>query len=90
MQKVTKDLFLKLKAIRPVVHSICSYYGIDWKQDRLVNKFWLEYPNKHIEFHTEKELQEYLKQLITETNSDLGFRLPETFKKLMKHDTPSD
>jgi hypothetical protein len=82
MQKLTKEIFLKLKAVRPIVHSVSSYYGIDWKKDRLVDKFWLEYPNKHIEFHTEKELQDYMKALVESTESDLGFRLPHTTKKL--------
>ena len=90
MQKVTKDLFLKFKALHPVVHSISYYYGIYPLTDRLVEHWYLEYPNKHIKFDSEKELQEMLRTTIKESENDLGFRLPETFKKVMPHDTSSD
>jgi hypothetical protein len=82
MQKVTKDLFLKLKALRPSVHAVSSYYGIHWKDDRSIEQYYLEIPNKHITFNTEKELQDHLKTLIASTASDLGFRFPETTSKL--------
>lgn len=80
MQKVTRDLFLKLKAIRPIIVGVSSFYGIDWK-DKLVEKYWLELPNKHIEFATEKELQDEIKRLIKSTESDLGLRYPQTVAK---------
>lgn len=82
MQKQTKDLFLRLKAIRPIIHSISYYYGIDWKSDLLIEQWDLEYPNKHFSFASEKELCEEMRRLINSTESDLGFRLPETVKKL--------
>lgn len=90
MQKVTKDLFLKLKAIRPIIHSISYYYGIHWKTERLLEIWYLEYPNKHIEFKSEKELQDGIRVLIANTENDLGFRLPETFKKIKNNDTSSN
>ncbi|MCK9429709.1 MAG: hypothetical protein M0R17_06860 [Candidatus Omnitrophica bacterium] len=82
MQKATKDLFIKLKALRPILHSISEYYGTDWKTDRLVHLFYLEYPNKHFTFNSEKELCDEIRRLIHSTESDLGFRFPETTKKL--------
>lgn len=82
MQKATRDLFLKLKALRPSISGVSSYYGIHWKDDRLIEKYWLEMNNQHIEFATEKELQNRIKELISSTESDLGFRFPETTKKL--------
>jgi len=81
MQKVTKDLFLRLKAVRPIIHSISYYYGIHWASDRLVEIWYLEYPTKHIEFKSEKELQDAIRVMIKSTESDLGFRFPETTKK---------
>ena len=76
MQKVTKDLFLKLKAIRPIIHSISYYYGIHWKTERLLEIWYLEYPNKHIEFKSEKELQNGIRE--------------EIFKKIKNNDTSSN
>lgn len=82
MQKTTRDLFLKLKALRPSVNSIEYYYGIDWKDDRLLEKWYLQRDTKHHTFNTEKELCDEMKKLINGTESDLGFRYPETVKKL--------
>lgn len=82
MQKATKDLFLKLKALRPSVNSIEYYYGIDWKADRLIEKWYLQRDNKHITFNTEKDIVDEMRKLINSTESDLGFRFPETTKKL--------
>ncbi len=89
MQKITKDLFLKFKALHPSVHSISYYYGIYPLTEKLVELWYLEYSTKHVSFNSEKELQEALKQSIATSEGDLGFRLPETFKKVIKHDTPS-
>jgi hypothetical protein len=82
MQKTTKDLFLKLKALRPSVNSIEYYYGIDWKADKLIERWYLQRDNKHYTFNTEKDLCDEMKRLISSTESDLGFRFPETTKKL--------
>lgn len=82
MQKKTKDLFIRLKALRPSIYSISEHYGTDWKTDRIVNIFYLEYHNKHFSFKTEIELCDEIKRLIRSTESDLGFRFPETTKKL--------
>jgi hypothetical protein len=82
MQKNTKELFITLKALRPIVHGISNYYGIDWKDNRLVEYWYLEYPNQHFKFASEKELCNELRRLIASTQSDLGFRLPHTVKKL--------
>lgn len=87
MQKATKDLFLKLKALRPSVNSIEYYYGIDWKpKDRLIEKWYLQRDNKHFTFNTEKELCDEMKRLISSTESDLGFRFPATTKALKLDD----
>jgi len=83
MQKTTKDLFDKLKAIRPSVHSISYYYGIEPLTDKLVEIWYLEYLNKHIKFNSEKDLQNAIKVLINITESDLGFRFPHTNSKVM-------
>lgn len=83
MQKTTKDLFLRLKALRPSVNSIEEYYGINWKSnDGLIERFYIQHDNKHVPFNTEKELQDELKRLISSTESDLGFRFPHTKTKL--------
>lgn len=82
MQKATKDLFLRLKSLRPVIHSISYYYGIDWHSDRLIERWDLEYPNKHFSFSTEKLLCDEMRRLISSTESDLGFSYPHTVKKL--------
>jgi hypothetical protein len=82
MQKGTKDLFLKLKAVRPIINSISYYYGIDWKADRLIERWYLEYTNKSFPFDTEKDLKDEMQRLIDSTESDLGLRLPHTVKKL--------
>jgi len=88
MQKATKDLFLKLKALRPSVNSIEYYYGIDWKADRLIEKWYLQRDNKHDTFNSEKEICDEMKRLIGGTESDLGFRFPITTHKL-KLDEPN-
>ena len=86
MQKKTKDLFLKLKAIRPSIHSISYYYGIYPMTDKLVEYWYLEYPNKHIRCNSEKELQDLIIKLTNETSSDLGFRFPETYSKIITNE----
>ena len=78
MQKHTKDLFLKLKALRPSVNSIEHYYGIDWKSDRLVEYWYIQYNSKHFTFNSEKDLCTKIKELIVSTQSDLGFKYPLT------------
>lgn len=82
MQKGTKDLFLRLKSVRPIIHSISYYYGIDWKSDLLIERWDLEYPNKHFSFSNEKDLCAEMRRLISSTESDLGFRFPATTHKL--------
>lgn len=82
MQKRTKDLFLKLKALRPSVNSIEYYYGIDWKADRLIEKWYLQRDNKHHTFNTEEDICTEMRRLIGGAESDLGFRFPETVTKL--------
>lgn len=82
MQKKTKELFSRLKELRPIIHSISYYYGIDWKSDKLVERYYLEWPNQHFSFNTEKELQDELIRLTNSTESDLGFRYPYTTVKL--------
>ena len=82
MLKTTKTLFDRLKELRPILHSISYYYGTDWKSNVITEIWYLEYPNKHLEFTSEKELQNEMKRMIISTQSDLGFRFPETTKKL--------
>lgn len=82
MQKQTKELFITLKALRPIVHGISNYYGIEWKSDKIIERWDLEYPTQHFTFNSEKELCNKLRELIASTQSDLGFRLPHTVKKL--------
>jgi hypothetical protein len=82
MQKTTKDLFLKLKGLRPIVHGVSNDYDTDWKTGQVIELWFLHMPNKYIPYKTEKELQDAIKVLIDSTETDLGFRLPETFKKI--------
>lgn len=82
MQKATKELFITLKALRPIVHSISNYYGINYDAEGIVEFWYLEYPNQHFRFNSERELCDKLRELINSTQSDLGFRLPHTVKKL--------
>lgn len=82
MQKVTKDLFIKLKELRPTVDSISNDYGTDWKAGMIVERFYLHIPNKYIPFNTEKELQDEIRNLIASTETELGFRFPRTAKEL--------
>ena len=82
MQKKTKELFITLKALRPTIHGISNYYGIDWHSDKIIDYWYLEYPNEHLKFNSEKELCVKLEELIASTQSDLGFRFPHTVKKL--------
>lgn len=82
MNKTTRELFIKLKALRPSVNSIEYYFGIDWKADRLIERWYLQRDSKHNTFNTEKEICDEMKRLIAGTESDLGFRFPETTKKL--------
>ena len=92
MQKVTKDLFIRLKELRPIIHSMSYYYGMDWKGDKdSVVEYWsLEYPNKHFDFSTEEELRTEIKRLIVSTEDDLGFRFPHTKNKLkLNNNEPS-
>lgn len=82
MQKRTKELFITLKALRPILHSISNYYGINWDTEGIVEYWYLEYPNEHFKFTSEKDLCAKLEELISSTQSDLGFRFPHTVKKL--------
>lgn len=82
MQKGTKDLFLKLKALRPSINSIEYYYGIDWKKDIHIEYWSIQHDNKHTMYNTEKELCDEMRRLIVSTESDLGFRFPHTTHKL--------
>jgi hypothetical protein len=81
MNKITKDLFLKLKALRPHIHGITHIYGTNWKNDEIEDIWFLDMPQP-IKFSNEKDLQDKLKELIKSTESDLGFRFPHTSKKL--------
>lgn len=83
MLKATKDLFNKLQQLRPSIHSISYYYGIAPLTDKLVEYWYLEYPNTHTRYLSEKELQDGMKGLIASTESDLGFRFPHTNSKVM-------
>ena len=82
MQKVTKDLLLKLKALHPGVHGVSYDFDTDWKTGSLVERWYLHIPNKYISFNTEKELQSEIKRLINSTERDLGFMYPSTVNKL--------
>ena len=53
MQKKTKELFITLKALRPTIHGISNYYGIDWHSDKIIDYWYLEYPNEHLKFNSE-------------------------------------
>lgn len=80
MNKTTKDLFNRLKELRPHVDGITNDYTTDWKTDKVVELWFLHIPNKYIPFNSEKELQDKLKELISSTEDDLGFRFPNTKK----------
>ena len=82
MQKVTKDLLLKLKVLHPGVHGVSYDFDTDWKTGSLVERWYLHIPNKYISFNTEKELQSEIKRLINSTERDLGFMYPSTVNKL--------
>lgn len=81
MQKKTKDLFLRLKALHPAIHGISYDYDTDWKAGMIVERWYLLIPNTYLRFNTEKELQDEITRLINVVGSDLGFRFPETVKK---------
>jgi len=82
MQKVTKDLFLRLKALHPGVHGISYDFDTNWKTDKITETYYLHIPSKYIKFATEKELQAEIKKLINSTERDLGFIYPSTVKNL--------
>lgn len=82
MQKITKDLLLKLKALHPGVHGISYDFDTDWKNGTLVEYWYLHIPNKYLRFTTEKELQLEIRRLISSTERDLGFMYPSTTDKL--------
>jgi len=82
MQKTTKDLLLRLKALHPGVHGISYDFDTDWKSGHLVERWYLHIPNKYITFESEKDLQTEIKKLINSTERDLGFMYPTTVNKL--------
>ena len=82
MQKTTKDLLLRLKALHPGVHGISYDFDTDWKSGHIVEKWYLHIPNKYITFESEKDLQNEIKRLINSTERDLGFMYPHTTNKL--------
>jgi hypothetical protein len=84
MQKRTKDLFLILKGLHPSVVAISEYYGSDWKSDHIIMRYYLEYNCSHLPFDKEEDLQTKLRELIASTESDLGFRYPNTVKHIYK------
>ena len=81
MNKTTKQLFARLKELRPIVDGISHDYGTDDRDGTLVEKWYLHIPNKYIPFSTEIDLQNKIKELTASTETDLGFRLPNTNKK---------